>query len=359
MFYNYVEKLNILKVYVLSLCFSGFIPLFVSYLEGSLYRGTYPFLGKFIVWPIMLIAIFPVLNVIIVQFYQKVKIAIVSLKDNKIIQVDPLMHRKIKEKLNFIKSKKKFAAQILLLIVVFSFYATKLTTMTATWAIGDYWGISLLYITIFVIYFIEVLILLNFIVDIFIWQKIEVYLIYEEKFKFTPKLFHSDNAAGLSSIGDVAFKIYQVAFLFLIAFIVQIIEKYIVHPSWEMIEIITEYKAIPFTFLILLFILPFTFFAPLFPFNKWLQKFKKNYKKKLSNLLSNELSKVETSFFEKIDNEVISRAQDDLLKLKKINEIYSKINNIPSWPYDKTTIQSVASSILLPILLSFISYILF
>ena len=354
--YNIIYKLTYQKVWFFSFIFIGLMPAIISIIEGTAFFSEqlpdFPFFGKFYVWPVAFLILFPILNTCAFLFYDQSIKTLNNSIENGIVSFKDDNREELISSLNLKKFKLFFVTSIALIVTLGYWFGPTLMFKLNTWVHGFNGGSSYLFYSILLGWFIEVFIIILLFYDFFIWSKITKLIVIEpNKINFKPVLFHPDNAAGLSQYSKVALYLYFFIFTLIIFVVVQLSEKFLSDPNLTILEILMKYKAVPISLILLFTILPMTIYTPLAPFKEHLTNEKKKFIANFNyeNKVHNTLIALEKDILDFSDNN-LSTLDEKQKKHHTIKKSYETIKNIPEWPFDKLLIKGIIMSIVLPII---------
>jgi len=156
---------------------------------------------------------------------------------------------------------------------------------------------------------------------------------------------HPDKAGGLGGFGKLAWRID-----------VQLIPLIIILLVWLFVQENIN-ATIIITMTIIIMLVPFFFFIPLRGFNKAMKETKQDELKYLSKKFRKQhlqLKKLEEKKKGVIDDE-LRHAEEDL---ERVTLQYDRAMQMPVWPFDRSTIGKVATTIIVPIVIVLIQVVI-
>jgi len=361
--YSILDRLSAPRVFLYSFIAIGVVPSLISILEGNAFFSErlpdFPFFGKFIVWPIAYLIIFPVLNTFCYLFYKSSRATLMTAIRDGTISCGPEKFESLRTILCVPHPLwKLFGLSLLSAFFAVGYWLGFLKMLKLnTWCYGSVFDFSILFYVSLVIWFTEALIILLMIWDFSLWISVENRIVQgKDAIEFSPSLLHPDKTAGLAGFGKTASMIYYIIFSLLVFVSIQIIEKYISDPGISLIEIIEKYRGVPFSFLALLFILPFSFLLPLTPFYRRLRNQKREFLRKINLILREKLPIYQRDFLQIPSNKDTSMAEQ-LAEFEAICKVYTYVKKIPLLPFDLATSRKIFISFVIPILLFVLDYL--
>lgn len=211
--------------------------------------------------------------------------------------------------------------------------------------INSYKGMSFLGYYHFIYFALELSIIVNFIINVFytiiVFRKIREKVISNQlKYNFVRLCQYS--SGGLKPLGQIAMQIIMVLFTLGIytSLVVFSMLKYSKESGW-----IHDWQILEISLLLLYIILsPSIFFLLLTPIHQ-LMKWKKNSLYKLLVLKDNEVVTLEKDSLK----ELFTNSKS-IEKIRLNNELFSLINELPTWPFNLSSISKLITMTILPIL---------
>ena len=305
------------------------VPFLIGWLEGSLWTsGLYKdnaFLGDFFVWPTMFIIACPLMIYFHARLYRQQDDTLQACRDQGIVDEACRAHfeQSISQYKRHRKSLLKYAFITVFCLVFAVVYWTQLRsnfTICGTWVRGNVFlnnslidGAGLSYLGLYAtfMWFVSLFIITHVVIDILLWSRL-LSRISDPKCSISTRMFWPDGCAGLSMFGKPAITIYVMAFIVFMFAGVQAAEKISAEPSVidvieldqvfgdtclldttltepsdfsSILDIATEWPAVPVTLTIAFLLLPLSILFPLRPIMQLIRRARQREEIRLSESL--------------------------------------------------------------------------
>ena len=323
------------------------MPVTVSLLEGNAFVSEThpdPFFGRFFIWPISFIILFPAVTYFLRQFNIRIGEALDAASNEGILANSKTKERAYALK-KMISSRYKHITIGVITAIYGYYFAINIleVPIMASWPFGNVFGFSYLFWVSVLIWLVNAFVLLNFVVDLVIWIRLGFVLAsgYKDG-EFSPMPYHPDNAAGLSLFGSVSVSIYKI-FIILVLFVcLNTYMSILLYPEYSIAKIATYSVGILSSFIAAIITLPLSFIMPMLPLRNLLIRIRRE---KLKQIRIG-IKKLHDNIYENdSSNEAI---KESLERLKLMDNLYQKILKIPAWPFNGRVVKVYITSTLTP-----------
>lgn len=325
----------------------GVFPVTVALLEGNAFISEThpdPFFGRFFIWPVSFILIFPAITYFLRMFHVKMKYALDMAHDDGILPNSKTMERALSIR-KVITSPIKLIGIGIITVAYAVFFTTNIVKVPImpTWPYGDIFGFSYLFWVVVFVWSLNIYILLNFVIDLIVWIRTGYILVsgYDDG-EFAPMPYHPDNAAGLSLFGSVAITIYLIFVILIIFVCLNTYMSISLYPDYSVSKLASYSVGIISSFIAAAILLPFSFIMPMLPFRNLLSRIKND---KLHSIRRNIRKLHDKISDNNSSNEAI---KESLERLSLMDSLYQKILKIPVWPFNGKTVKVYITSTLTP-----------